>query len=492
MSGWRLNGWLAPWLTLADARPIGPPALDSRRVVAGGVFLACAGTSGHGAQYLDRALAAGAAAIVWEPATGIDQEAIESACSEAGVAAVAMADLRDKAGHLAARYYGYPSEQLWCFGVTGTDGKTSVTQFLARAAGGELGDCGVIGTLGWGWPDDLQASPLTTPDAVTLQGWLAALRDAGASKVAMEVSSHALAQGRVQGVAFDVAILTNLGHDHLDYHGSLAAYRAAKRRLFDTGNPVPVLNLDDDWGLALRDGLAARDPVGYSMGANDDADVWCRRFEPEPAGMGLELVVRDAAVKVRLPLVGRFNAANVLAAAAALLASGVDPADFDERLRRIVPVAGRMEMVPAGNGPTVLVDYAHTPGALVAAMSAVREHCAGSLWVVFGCGGERDRSKRALMGEAAERDADRVVVTSDNPRREDPHRIIDDIRSACSGEVTVVPDRRAAIRHAVCSAAEHDCVLIAGKGHEGYQIIGDREEAFSDRDEARQALGEVA
>ena len=491
MAACTLRDWLAPWVALADERRIGPPALDSRRLERGGVFLACAGEAEHGISYLASALAAGASAVVWEPTAAVERQCVEADCAAAGVAAVAMEGLGQRTGELAARYYGEPGADLVVLGVTGTDGKTSVTQFLARAIGGEAGDCAVIGTLGWGWPDRLQPSDLTTPDAVTLQACLAAVRDEGARAVAMEVSSHALAQGRVQAVPFDVAVLTNLGHDHLDYHGSQAAYRAAKRRLFDIAAPVPVLNLDDAWGAALADELDARHPVGYSMRGDQPARVRARRFLPQAGGMGLELIAEASVVSLQLPVMGRFNASNVLAAAGGAIAAGVAPEQLAERLACIRPVVGRMEPIAAASRPTVVVDYAHTPGALEAALAAMREHCRGRLWLVFGCGGDRDRNKRAAMGNIAERDADQVVITNDNPRNEDSARIIGDIRAAMAGEVTVLPDRRRAIRYAIASAANDDCVLIAGKGHETGQIIGNECQPFSDRDEASAALGEV-
>jgi UDP-N-acetylmuramoyl-L-alanyl-D-glutamate--2,6-diaminopimelate ligase len=491
MAAWTLNDWLAPWLTLTDDRRIGPPALDSRRLERGGVFLACAGEREHGLNYLASALDAGASVIVWEPGAAIEKRRVESDCAAAGVVAVALDALGQRAGELAARYYGEPGADLVVLGVTGTDGKTSVTQFVARALGGEPGGCAVIGTLGWGWPDRLQPSELTTPDAVTLQAWLAAVRDDGAQAVAMEVSSHALAQRRVDAVPFDVAVLTNLGHDHLDYHGSREAYRAAKRRLFDIANPVPVLNLDDTWGAALADELNDRQPVGYTMRDERPARVCCRRFQPEPGGMTLELIADASVVSLRLPVMGRFNVSNVLAAAGGVVAAGVEPARLPDCLARIQPVAGRMEPIAADSKPTVVVDYAHTPGALEAALAAVREHCRGHLWLVFGCGGDRDRMKRSTMGGIAERDADRVVLTNDNPRHEDPERIIGDICSRMAGEVTVLLDRRHAIRYAIGTAADEDCVLIAGKGHETWQVSGTQRQPFSDRDEASLALREV-
>lgn len=488
---WTLKDWLAPWVESSDERSIGPPSLDSRRVADGGVFLACCGEHHHGAVYLDDAIARGARAVVWEPAAGVDGEWVSQRCAHAGVTVLAVDDLASRAGELAARYYGHPAHELTLIGVTGTDGKTSVTQFLARALGGPAGDGAVIGTLGWGSPDELAESELTTPDAVTLQAWLACLRDRGASAVAMEVSSHALAQERVSALAFDAAVLTNLGHDHLDYHGSLNAYRAAKRRLFDLGTPVPVLNLDDTWGAALADELAPRSPVGYAMTASGPARVRCHDFRPESGAMGLDVGVDDRVVTLHLPLVGRFNALNVLATAGALTAVGIPASALAQRLGRIRPVAGRMEPVAHGEGPSVVVDYAHTPGALASALAAVREHCAGQLWLVFGCGGDRDPAKRPLMGRIAAQEADRVVLTNDNPRHEDPLAIIRDIQEGMGGEGAVITDRRRAIREVIASARGQDCVLIAGKGHEGWQDNGDRRERFSDRDEARAALEEA-
>lgn len=491
MAAWQLNDWLSPWVAIADKRRVGAPTLDSRRLTPSGVFLACAGLRQHGLSYLEAAIGAGASAVIWEPAEGVDGRWVESVCQEAGVAAVPLDQLARRAGHLAARYYGEPGEALTLIGVTGTDGKTSVTQFVARALGGEGLYCGLIGTMGWGWPDQLAASSLTTPDAVTLQAWLARLREQGARCVAMEVSSHALAQDRVAALHFDVAVLTSLGHDHLDYHGTLADYRAAKRRLFDLGKPVPVLNLDDAWGSELAMELAPRAPIGYGMSADALARVVCQRFEPDSGGMHVVLMADGAPTDLWLPILGRFNAANVSATAAALLAAGVAADELGSRLAQIRPVAGRMEPVTAPAGPTVVVDYAHTPGALTAALTAAREHCAGRVWLVFGCGGERDRGKRAAMGRIAARDADRVVLTNDNPRNEDPERIIAAIREPMDADVAVVLERAEAIQQAVSSAEAEDCVLIAGKGHEAWQVTGDTWQPFSDREHARAALGEA-
>jgi len=491
MAAWSLGRWLAPWLTLDDERPIAAPSLDSRGIEPGGVFLACAGSAGHGVNYLDSALAAGACAVIWEPAADVDSRQVERMCERAGARAIAWDGLSRQVGFMAARYYDNPSAQLVLIGVTGTDGKTSVTQFIARSMGGGRGSCGVIGTLGWGWPDDLAPTALTTPDAVTLQSWLASLRQCGATAVAMEVSSHALAQERVSALDFDVAVLTNLGHDHLDYHGSMAAYRAAKRRLFDLGDPVPVLNLEDPWGLLLVEELAQRSPVGYSLIRHSKTRVWCADFQAFPGGMRLEVATEQQRQGVELPLIGRFNALNVLATAGGLLAGGIEANALAQRLGAIRPVPGRMEPIRRGGGPTVIVDYAHTPGALTAAVQAVREHCMGWLWLVFGCGGERDRDKRAAMGAIASERADRVVLTNDNPRHEDPAAIVTDIRNGAGSQAIVILDRGEAIRHALSRAAASDCVLIAGKGHEDWQTIGHEQHAFSDREEAAAALEEV-
>jgi UDP-N-acetylmuramoyl-L-alanyl-D-glutamate--2,6-diaminopimelate ligase len=334
---------------------------------------------------------------------------------------------------------------------------------------------------------------------VTLQRWLATLRDQGATHVAMEVSSHALAQKRVAGLDFTVAVLTNFTRDHLDYHGGLEAYADAKRRLFLAHDPqLAVLNMDDALGRELTERVAGA-KVGYGLGARDagklDGFVWGENLVLCESGQQLQVLSSWGRGVLRTGLLGRFNASNLLAALAVLLALDIPFGEALRRLRRVSNVPGRMERFGADPGrPLAIVDYAHTPEALEQALRTLKEHGRGKLWCVFGCGGDRDPGKRPLMGRAAECVADRIIVTDDNPRTEDPERIIQDILAGMENpeQAWVSRDRRQAIATALREAAPEDLVLIAGKGHEDYQLIGDARIPFSDREIVRNCLEAIA
>lgn len=492
MSGVReLTALLAPWASPPAPVTLTGVFLDSRALAPGSLFLAVAGRSRHGAAFVDAALGAGAAAVAYEPAPGLDPRGLERRCAAAQVPAVAVPGLGRLAGDIAARFHGDPSRALAVVGVTGTDGKSSVSHYAAQLLEAAYGRCGLIGTLGHGFAGALAAGTHTTPDAAGVQAQLAALRDAGARAVMMEVSSHALDQARVDAVAFEVAVLTNLSREHLDYHGSMAAYAEAKARLFRWSTlRARVLNLDDGFGRRL----AAEHPGAIGYGTDPAAPLRLEAVTPREQGLAVTVSARGRSGEVTLPLLGRFNAANALAALGVLDALGGDAGDALPALAGLRPVPGRMERFGGGERPLVVVDYAHTPAALAAALAATREHCRGRLWCVFGCGGDRDAGKRPLMGAAAARWADHVVLTDDNPRHESPAAILADIRAGCDGaaDVRTIADRTAAVRHALESAAPGDAVLVAGKGHEDCQIVGERRLAFSDRDLVRGALaGEV-
>jgi UDP-N-acetylmuramoyl-L-alanyl-D-glutamate--2,6-diaminopimelate ligase len=473
-------------------------AMDSRGVAPGSLFLACRGTRRHGMSFADAAARAGAAAIAAEPDAEWPTERLAAMASRLGVPVVPVADLSAQASAIAGRFHGEPSARLRVVGVTGTNGKTSVTQFLARALAPE-GPCAVVGTLGIGFADALQPATHTTPDAVSAQAALAELAAAGARAVAMEVSSHALHQHRVAAVRFDTAVFTNLTRDHLDYHGTMEAYADAKARLFrGSGLRHAVINTDDPVGLALYGETRERVPVvAYGLGgapAHAARHVVAERVVADVAGLRLHVRSSWGEGEIASPLLGRFNAANLLAVLGVLLAGGVAFDDALGRLAALSTVPGRMERLGGGARPLAVVDYAHTPDALAQALGAVREHCAGTLWCVFGCGGERDRGKRPLMGEVAETLADRVVVTDDNPRGEDGATIVADILAGIGApaRVLVERDRARAIALAVSGAAPGDVILVAGKGHEDTQQIGDRRLPFSDRGAVLRALGESA
>lgn len=457
---------------------------DSRKVGPGDLFLAMPGGMHDGRQHIQAAAAAGAAGVVWE-ARGYEWPA------GLDLPNWPVANLRDQAASLAAHWWGRPSEALAMIGVTGTNGKTSCSHWLADCLGRLGRPTAVIGTLGNGFPGALAGASHTTPDAVTLQGLLANYRAAGANGVAMEVSSHALDQGRVEGVEFDVAVLTNLSRDHLDYHGDMAAYARAKSRLFDwPGLGWAVLNQDDELGRQLYGQLAGRsvERLGYGFAAGE---IRGSDLHMSAEGLRFQVATPWGGGELATGLMGRFNADNLLACLAALLASGVALDDALAVLATVQPAPGRMQRVigPAGT-PTVVVDYAHTPDALEKALASLRPLAAGRLVCVFGCGGGRDKGKRPLMGGIAARLADQVVVTSDNPRNEVPAEIISQILAGMPAGVRVEEDRARAIAWAIAEARGGDVVLVAGKGHEEYQEIHGVRRPFSDVAEAAQALKE--
>jgi UDP-N-acetylmuramoyl-L-alanyl-D-glutamate--2,6-diaminopimelate ligase len=457
---------------------------DSRRVQPGDVFLAYPGAQADGRNFIAQAVARGAAAVIAEAGAGV------GAGDTAQVEVVGLAALSGEIAHLV---YGRPSEHLWLAGVTGTNGKTSVSQWIAQAMNALQHPCAVIGTLGNGFVDALEESPNTTPDAITLHAALAGFLARGAQACAMEVSSIGLDQGRVNGAAFDVAVFTNLTRDHLEYHGTMAAYAAAKERLFHApGLAAAVLNLDDPLGRDLAARLRGRvHTIGYTLGEPEavatDEILCAERLDMGAAGVAFDL----RGVRFAAPVVGRFNVSNLLAVIGALLSRREAPERIAAALGAIRPPPGRMQALGGRDEPLVVVDYAHTPDALEKALGVLRETAAvrgGRLTCVFGCGGERDPGKRPQMGAMAEALADRVIVTSDNPRRENPQAIIDDILGGMQRPPQVEPDRAQAIAGAVAAAGERDVILLAGKGHEPYQEIAGVRHPFSDFDAAKSAL----
>lgn len=473
-------------------------ALDSRRVEPGFVFLALAGTQSHGLAFASDAVAQGASVVLYEPADEPLGEFIDSL----SVPVFAVDRLGSMASLIAARFFDEPSRALFTVGITGTDGKTSCSHFIAQALQQVGVSSGLLGTLGYGLLDQLQPAINTTPDPVTLQQELAVMRDAGAKAVAMEVSSHALDQARAAAVQFDVAVLTNLGRDHLDYHGDIAAYAGAKRKLFDSEClQAAVLNVDDAFGRELMEALAGRvQRVAYSLNADEitapSAEHWIAARSVSLTAQGLELSIDSSWGQgvVQTGLMGQFNASNLLATLAVLLVKGLILPDALVALSAIKPVAGRMEKLGGGEQPLVVVDYAHTPMALEQVLLALRPHCKGELVCVFGAGGDRDEGKRPLMGEVVERLADRVWITDDNPRFEDSTTIVMDILKGFkkADRAYVVRERETAIRRAIQSASADDVILIAGKGHEEFQLVEGERIPFSDRACVQQVLEEVA
>ncbi|MFQ5643129.1 MAG: UDP-N-acetylmuramoyl-L-alanyl-D-glutamate--2,6-diaminopimelate ligase [Thiogranum sp.] len=472
-------------------------ATDSRSVRPGDLFLAVQGLQMHGLAHVEQALQRGAVAVAWEP---VNDPQIAGMAAGLAAPAVSVAGLAQKIGVIADRFYAQPSRELHVIGVTGTDGKTSVSHFIAQALGTEQRPCGLLGTLGYGVYGALQAPTHTTPDALRLHAEFAALRDRGVQQVAMEVSSHALHQQRTAGVDFDTAVLTHLSRDHLDYHGSIEAYAEAKRRLFETaGLDCAVLNTADDFGRRLAADLRNRLRViawqGQPGGVARSYPEWIelKNVRALEKGIALELASSQGPAAFESALLGTFNAANLLAALGALLASGLPLQDAVRRLARVTTVPGRMELFARTGAPRVVVDYAHTPHALATALQALRPHCTGDLVCVFGAGGDRDPGKRPQMGALAERYADRVILTSDNPRSEDPESILDQITQGFEQPQRAVrlSDRGAALVSAIREAAPDDLVLVAGKGHEDYQQTGSQRLAFSDRARVREILREA-
>jgi len=469
---------------------------DSRVIRPGDTFVAYPGEQSDGRQFIAQAIELGANAVIWELSRFSWDDLWQ-------VPNVGIGDLRCQAGWLADAVYGAPSDKLWAIGITGTNGKTTSAHLLACGLNDAAKKCAVMGTLGNGFVGKLQASLNTTPDAIQVHGLLAEYECAGASSIVMEVSSHALAQGRVNGVRFDVALFTNLSRDHLDYHGDMDSYAASKRKLFNWNQlKYAVINLDDFFGVEMAEQWCNEDIelIGYGMSeaALKIAERMGIRMVHgallEMNGQGLSLAVHSSwgGAQVHSDLVGRFNASNLLGVLAVLLLSDISIENAVQSLSRVQAVAGRMQRLGGQDQPTVVVDYAHTPDALEKVLLALREVNAASaskLICVFGCGGDRDREKRAMMGSIAEKLADYCIVTSDNPRNEDPQQIIDAVVSGMSANNhEIVVDRAAAIERAIYMAHSQDTVLLAGKGHETYQEIGGIKHPFSDVVVAQQAL----
>lgn len=474
-------------------REIQGVSLDSRHVVPGGLFIACAGISSHGLEYVEQAIGQGAVAVLWEPAGNVQRPSLP-----VEIAVIEVPQLVTVAGAIAATFYGNPSQRMDVVGITGTNGKTSVSHLVAQALAAYGRRCAIVGTLGYGFIDSLEPPTHTTPDAVKLQQLFAQLAGGGADSVAMEVSSHALEQHRVGGIAFRTAVFTNLSRDHLDYHADLASYAAAKRRLFRMPKlQAAVVNADDMIGREILAGLAA-DVRAIVFATQDDSlrgipnteVVLATSIEFDSQGLVLDVTYRGGSYLLRAPLFGRFNALNLLAVFGTLLSFDINPAEAARALSFVRPVRGRMERLGGGQQPLVIVDYAHTPDALAQILSAAREHCAGELHCVFGCGGDRDRGKRPQMGRIAATLSDAVIVTDDNPRTEDADRIVSEVLAGIADDdkVRVQRDRAIAIRDSIVAARAGDVIVIAGKGHEDYQIVGTRREHFSDVEVAHAAL----
>ena len=460
----------------ADARPIAAIATDSRAVTAETLWLAARGVTHHALDYYRDGLQA--AAIVYEP---------PYANPPAG--AIACEQLGAHLGEIAARFYDHPARALKLIGVTGTDGKSSLVHFLAQATGGAM-----LGTIGYGKLDALEPASHTTPDPLRVQQYLARFRDAGIETVAMEVSSHALAQGRVAAVEYHIGVFTNLSRDHLDYHRDMEDYFLAKASLFARPLPVAVINIDDAHGRRLLDENRVHPKtrviaVSSQNHAHPRAALTLRARDIvlSPDGIAYTLETEAEQVAIQSGLLARFNVDNLLNTAACLLALGTPFAAIPAKLAALHGVPGRAERIGLGNGAAAIIDYAHTPAALANILQGVRAHVPGKLWCIYGCGGDRDRGKRPLMAQAAEQYADAVVITDDNPRTENPADIIaDSLRGMGHREKAWIKrPREEAIRFVLPQLQAGDAVVIAGKGHEDYQILGTTKHHYSDQETVR-------
>ena len=459
-------------------------ATDSRDVQPGALFIALAGFGGpHGLSFAEQAVEAGAIAVLWEPA---DNAPELPALSCAFV--LAVPGLQHMVGVIAARFYGEPSTQMSVVGITGTDGKTSCAWLLLQAWQQLQQDACMVGTLGKGRLGQLERGAFTTPFPVELQSNFAGFAASECQNVAMEVSSHALDQGRVAATQFDVAVLTNLARDHLDYHGTVEAYAEAKQKLFDEYQPRAwVLNADDKFGQKLAAAApAATEVITYGLG---EAVLQARNVQRQP-GLVFELCYQGQTYNVETTLLGDFNVYNLLAVAAVLVAQGASIEQAVSCLENIQSPPGRLELFDSGRA-RVVVDYAHTPAALSASLESLRNVTSGRVLCVFGCGGDRDAGKRPLMAAAAEKHAHLVWVTDDNPRSESANVIFEDIRAGFvePERVCFVHDRASAIAAAAAELQADDILLVAGKGHEDYQLLGDERRYFSDREEVAALLG---
>ena len=463
--------------------PIKNITADSRKVAQGSLFLAYPGEKIDGRNFIADAIKNGASAVLWD----LDDF---SWPAEWTVENIGIKNLRLQAGNIAAQFYKKPSSKLWTIGVTGTNGKTSITQWLSQCFNFINRKTAVIGTLGNGFSEQLSETSNTTPDAILLQWMLADYLKQGAQVVALEVSSHGLHQGRVNGVEFDIAILSNLSRDHLDYHSTLEEYAAAKRRLFTSlGLKTSILNCDDDFGLQIEEDLkhAGATVVTYGI---DHGDVRATKLHFENTFFSFVADTPQGKAEVRANLIGRFNVYNVLAVLATLLASNVSLKDAVEAISHIQSAPGRMQQLGGDKLPMVVVDYAHTPDALEKVLTTLKaqKKQGAKLICVFGCGGNRDAGKRELMGKIASDLADAVVVTSDNPRHENKRKIINEILQGMQGNYLIEQDRAKAIKVGIFAAKSGDIVLIAGKGHEQYQEIKDKKHHFSDLEQTQKVL----
>lgn len=495
MTDRNLRDLLAPWVPGAPARPLRDMTLDSRSVASGDVFVAVAGHHADGRRFIPQAIAQGAAAVIAEAEGAASDGEIHEMH---GIPVIYLAQLQQRLSALSGRFYQQPAEKLKLIGVTGTNGKTTTTQLIAQWAT-LLGESGaVMGTVGNGLYGQLAPTENTTGSAVDVQHVLHDLLAQGATLTAMEVSSHGLVQHRVAALPFVAAVFTNLSRDHLDYHGDMQGYETAKWLLFSEHQVgAAIINADDEVGRRWLEKLP--DAVTVTMAHALPCEAhgrWLQATAVKYHDGGAHIQFDSSWGKGEFDsrLMGAFNVSNLLLALATLLTLDYPLEALVATAARLQPICGRMEVFTAAGKPTVVVDYAHTPDALEKALEAARLHCKGQLWCVFGCGGDRDKGKRPLMGAIAEQFSDIVVITDDNPRSEEPAAIVNDILSGLldPGRARVVAGRAQAVTNTVMQAKRDDIVLVAGKGHEDYQIIGNSRLDYSDRDTVARLLGVIA
>ena len=459
--------------------------LDSREVKKGFVFIALYGSKDHGLKYAEQAIKSGALAVLYDP-QGSEKFQLEKLNSPL----FRVKELNLKLGLIADRFYQSPSEKIEVIGITGTNGKTTCSQFLLQLIPG----CGVVGTLGWGSTESINKTINTTPDALTLQKILSYFVATQKQTVVMEVSSHGLQQGRVNNINFKGALFTNLSRDHLDYHETMEAYLTVKLSLFkQTGLEYAVVNADDTHSerfLAVVDNKTkcwAYSVSGKQMATAENISAQKIKYSLE--GITFLLCWRQQKIPVKTDISGDFNLENILAVITVLLAQGYDLSSVLKNISRLKAVPGRMERFGGNKQPPVFVDYAHTPDALEKVLQSLKKQCQGKIWLVFGCGGNRDTGKRAEMGAIASNLADKLIITSDNPRFESSDIIFNDIKKGClNNNFVVIQSREEAIQTAIKQAKSSDCVLIAGKGHENYQEINGKKLSFSDQNVVKQSL----
>ncbi len=459
---------------------------NSSKVKKGDLFVALAGLTRHAMDYVKDVIDAGSVAIIYDANDSHCLQRIPLLEKQYNVSFIPVENLKQNLGEIASRFYAYPSQQFTLIGITGTDGKTSVTHLLIQALNKLNKKAGSVGTLGYGLSNQLKMTSYTTPDAITLQSILFELSIGSSEYVVMEVSSHALEQFRVSGCQFDIAALTNLGSDHLDYHGDLEHYREAKSRLFSkqslTGR---VLNLDDDFGISLAQTYKGDNVMNYSVDATSDVIADVKLLSSMMTDQGIKITVTTPAglLTIQTGLIGAFNINNLLCCISVLLQLNFELKQIERCMQDLQPIPGRMEYFPSVNHKAaVVIDFAHTEQALSACINSLKNYCEGNIICIFGCGGDRDQSKRPKMAAVAEQLADQVIVTDDNPRNEPPEQIMRDILTGFVNpeRVRIIHDREIAIETALAEASEQDLVIVAGKGHEQFQIVGKKRIPFSD------------